>query len=199
MLHFVVYRLITVGDDGEWKPYAICAYVMQGPPRNILQNGWMSFAFICFLHIFWFLFLFFISHSATAAAAILLFWHLACVVSTNQKAVASQQGISYKACCCPAEYYILDAVWAVTWRVVCHAFILWGPVAQWQSIKMTRPSERKKNTSNDGEQELLVRLFDVWSLNIYSAMMERRIKVIKKGIFGWMVTGKIKQPNQTKK
>ena len=101
--------------------------------------------------------------------------------------------VYHKACCCPAGYYILlDAVWAVTWRVVCHAFILWGPVAQWQSIKMTRPSERKKNTSNDGEQELLVRLFDVWSLNIYSAMMKRRIKVIKKRIFGWMVTGKIK-------
>jgi hypothetical protein len=61
-------------------------------------------------------------------------------------------------------------------------------VAQWQSVKMTRPSERKKNTSNGREQELLVRLFDVWSLNIYSAMMERRIKVKKKIIFGWMVS-----------
>jgi hypothetical protein len=62
--------------------------------------------------------------------------------------------------------------------VVCHAFS-GGPVAQRQSIKMTRPSERRKKKEKRRRKILQGAAFDVWSLD-----GEWNIKVIEEEVQG---------------
>lgn len=64
--------------------------------------------------------------------------------------------------------------------MVCHAFS-GGPVAQWQSIKMTRPSERRKKKKKEKRRRKILQgaAFDVWSLD-----GEWNIKVIEEEFQG---------------